>query len=123
MEYQDGVDWAGYMKTSPAHGHHQCVHFNQADSSCRIYTKRPFECALYPFVVSRSVSSVDVFMHLACPYIQDHELSPALAEYQQYLISFFNEETTQVFLKANQDLLHDYSAYAPELKWLFKIEV
>ncbi len=123
QELKDGVDWAGYIKTLPAQGHHQCVHFKSEDNTCGIYDRRPFECALYPFIVSQHGEAVSVYMHLACPYIQDKEVSPELAQYAQYLKEFFALDTTKTFLANNRQLLHDYSSSEVELKFVFNIEV
>jgi Fe-S-cluster containining protein len=123
QEITEGLDAAGYLKTIPQDNHYQCVYFNKVDSTCGVYSKRPFECAVYPFVISQSAQGFKVYMHLACPHIQDKETSQELKEYVAYLRDFFNYPSTLEFLKKNNRLLHDYSEFEPELKLLFKVEV
>jgi Fe-S-cluster containining protein len=122
-EIKENVDAAGYVKTVPQDAHHQCNYFNKIDSTCSIYEKRPFECSLYPFVVSGEKQGINVYMHLACPYIQDKEVSQELQDYITYMQDYFKQESTKTFLKNNKSLIHDYSAFENELKFLFTIEV
>jgi Fe-S-cluster containining protein len=123
QEAPEGVDQLGYVKTTPQGEHHQCIFFSKKDGTCGIYSKRPFECALYPFVVSGTDHGVKVYMHLACPYIQEKEISPELQDYISYLQDYFKQPSTKAFLKSNRRLLHDYSPFENELKFLFNIEV
>jgi uncharacterized protein len=123
QEAVEGIDQEGYIKTASKDGHHQCGYFNKIDSTCSIYSQRPFECSLYPFVVSGEGRQVKVYMHLACPYVQEKEVSEELQNYIAYLKEYFAQASTRMFLKNNSRLLHDYRAFAPELKFLFTIEV
>jgi hypothetical protein len=113
----------GYLQTTPQGEHHHCVHFNKTDGTCGVYSKRPFECALYPFVVSKDLGGIKIYMHLACPYIQEKEVSVELQSYADYLKSFFSLPATRQYLKTNSRLLHDYSEFEKELRLLFTIEV
>src|SRR5262245_56216916 len=49
-----------------AGGEHLCAFFNSADSTCRIYGHRPFDCQLYPFVLVRKAPKVVVCVHMNC---------------------------------------------------------
>ncbi|MEI7998188.1 MAG: YkgJ family cysteine cluster protein [Candidatus Omnitrophota bacterium] len=120
-EVQEGVDTQGYLKTVSRNNQHQCVYFKQADYTCGIYAQRPFECAVYPFVLSQSARGLEVYVHLACPYVQENEVSPQLQDYGAYLKEFFTLPQTKVFLKENSRLLHDYSVFKDELKLVFTI--
>ena len=121
QELKEGIDSAGYVQTTLKNNHHQCVFFNPTDNTCGVYAKRPFECSLYPFVLSQNKRGLEVYMHLACPYIQEKELSPELQEYADYLKEFLGQPQAKDFLKSNSRLLHDYSAFENELKFLFAI--
>jgi len=122
-EPQEGVDLEGYVQTLPQGNHRQCVFFNKMDNTCGVYAKRPFECALYPFVLSQSGKDIEVYVHLACPYVQDNEINPRLQEgYVEYLKEFFNQPRTKAFLKRNGRMLHDYKDVKNELRFLFTIE-
>lgn len=121
-EAQEGVDQAGYLKTTAQDGHYNCVFFNKKDSTCGIYGHRPFECALYPFVLSKSKRGLELYVHLACPYIQEHHLNPDLKIHTDYLKVFFAQAQVKDFLKHNSRLLYDYTPYRQELEFLFTVE-
>src|SRR5665213_3654294 len=54
----DVLDRDGYIKTIQTCGEHFCRFLNSADHTCGIYTKRPFECSLYPFILSQTPDTV-----------------------------------------------------------------
>ena len=125
----DVLDAQGYIKTVQAREGHFCRFLNGANNTCGIYTKRPFECSLYPFILSRTPDAVKVYAHLSCPYVQDH-LSRAVLipdirgssdfdDYAAYLKDFFCRADIREFLSHNKAMFHDYSPYAPELLYLF----
>ncbi len=118
----DWLDDDSHIKTLRQCGEDMCRFFNASDHTCQVYSARPFECALYPFVLSRSAAGIDVHAHLSCPYVQDTEALAAFEEYIGYLKNYFQSAAVQDFLKRNAGLVHDYSAFAPELRFLFTIE-
>ena len=115
------VDDRAYLNTIQECGRHFCQFFRSSDSSCRVYEQRPFECSLYPFILSKVEGKVKVYVHLACPYVQDHQ-DKQVDEYGAYLRELLNQTATQEFLTRNQDLFHDYTSFEIELKYLFDIE-
>ena len=76
------LDKKGYIKAHACGGHFQCHYFNAPDNTCRIYGARPFECALYPFLLTRVNNQVVVCMHLNCPHIGHTLGSHELMEYE-----------------------------------------
>ncbi len=118
----DFSDDNNYIKTIEDCGNQLCRFFNKGDSTCQVYAKRPFECALYPFILSQVPQGVKVYVHLACPYVQDKQADPALEAYVDYLKDFFHQPASQDFLRRNSSLLHDYTPFEIELQYLFTIE-
>jgi Fe-S-cluster containining protein len=115
----DVLDSRGYIKTIQTCEGHSCRFLNGADNTCGIYTKRPFECSLYPFILSQTSDAVKVYAHLSCPYIQDQLPSADFDAYAAYLKEFFRRADIREFLSHNKAMAHDYSPYAPELLHLF----
>lgn len=115
------LDSQGYIKTIQTCGKHFCRFLNGADSTCGIYTKRPFECSLYPFIISQTPDALKLFVHLSCPYVQDHLSREDFDAYVAYLKGFFSREGVKEFLFRNKAMFHDYSSYAPELLYLFDL--
>ncbi len=103
-------------------GKYLCRFLNKSDSTCRVYSDRPFECALYPFLLSKQGNGVKVYVHLACPYIQITEQSPEFKVYVDYLKSFFHEQGTLNFLKRNRHLISDYAPFEGEMLNVFTIQ-
>ena len=118
----DWLDDGGHIRTLRHCGQDLCRFFNPDDHTCKVYDNRPFECALYPFVLSRSAAGVEVYAHLSCPYIQDTEATAALDEYVGYLKQYFHTPPVKDFLERNASLVHDYSPFVTELQHLFTIE-
>jgi Fe-S-cluster containining protein len=117
----DVLDTQGYIKTIQTCGKDFCRFLNGTDSTCGIYTKRPFECSLYPFIISQAQDAVKVYVHLSCPYVQDHLSRADYDAYVVYLKEFFRREDIREFLFRNKAMFHDYSSYAPELLHLFDL--
>ena len=113
---------AGGIKTIQTCGKHFCEFFNGKDNICGIYAKRPFECSLYPFIISKAPDAAKVYAHLGCPYIQDHLPCSDFDAYVVYLKEFFRQAQTKEFLSRNKAMFQDYSLYAPELLHLFDLE-
>ena len=125
------VDGQGYIKSIQKCGGHFCQFLNGVDNTCGIYARRPFECSLYPFILSRTSDAIKVYAHLSCPYVQDHlplavlipdiRRSSDFVDYVAYLKEFFSRAQTKEFLSRNKGMFHDYSPYAPELLYLFDL--
>ena len=119
----DVLDARGYVKTIQNCGEHFCRFLNGKDNTCGIYAQRPFECLLYPFILSKTPESIKVFAHLSCPYIQDHQPRAQFDAYVEYLKEFFSRPGTKEFLLSNQEMFHDYTPYALEMLHLFDISL
>ena len=112
---------AGYIKTIKTHTEHCCRFLNGGDNTCGIYTKRPFECSLYPFIISKTPDAVEVYAHLSCPYVQDYLPHADFDAYVAYLKEFLSRAKTKDFLSRNKAMFHDYSPHAPELLHVFDL--
>jgi len=117
----DILDNKAYIKTIQSCGAHFCKFLNASDNTCGIYTKRPFECSLYPFVISQTPLARKLYVHLACPYIQDNQPKVEFENYVVYLKEFFFSDEIKAYLKRQESMFHDYSLWAPELLYLFDL--
>jgi len=117
----DILDSYGYLKTIQNCGQHFCKFLNPQNNTCGIYDKRPFECSLYPFILSQTPDAVKVYVHLSCPYVQDYLPRAVFDSYVTYLKEFFRNPEIRQFLSANKQMFHDYSSFAPELLHLFDL--
>jgi Fe-S-cluster containining protein len=115
------LDDQGYIKAIQNCGMNFCKFLNAIDNTCGIYGKRPFECSLYPFIISKTPYAVRVYVHLSCPYVQDHLPHANYVSYVDYLEKFFSQVSVREFLSKNKDMFHDYTRFAPELLYLFEL--
>lgn len=115
------LDSDGHLPVRPCGDLHGCVFFNPQDNTCGVYMARPFECRLYPFILTRQQSAAAVCVHLNCPHVQETRQQRAFDDYVAYLRGYFAKQTTRDFLKSNATIVGDYRAYQDELECLFTI--
>ena len=97
-----------------------CPCFNPPNSKCKIYGNRPFECQLYPFLLTKKGDKFYLTQDKKCPYLDGLEQSQ-LKEYVNYLKKEFRKEDVVFFLKQNLVLFTEYPAV--DLKLLFPIDI
>lgn len=111
------------LTTVLCHGLHICTFFNPEHNTCGIYHARPFDCQLYPFVMTRNEGRAVVSVHLLCPHIQEKKDSEEFVQYAQYLRGFFARPDVITFLQKNPFMIGDYSPYRDELEELFELNL
>ncbi len=101
-----------------------CPFLSIHDNKCKIYSSRPFECQLYPFLLSMRDKKVQLTVDLNCPYIQDKIKSIEFKEYIQYLTETLNSSKQLKILKDNPQLIQAYAEVLDvvELKLLHETE-
>lgn len=112
----------GRLITRCKQGEHFCTFFNALDHTCAVYTARPFECQLYPFLLNRQGSRIVLSVHLFCPYIQETQKTQIYQEYVEYLRGYFSQPQVLSALRSDVPAVDDYSAYAQELEDIFVID-
>lgn len=113
----------GRIKTVSCGAEHLCSFFHPQDHTCRIYQTRPFECQLYPFVLSKETDGAGVYVHWNCPFVQEKRESEDFVRYVEYLKNFFAAAEVLNFLKRNPSLVGDYAEYREELEFMFRLPV
>jgi len=96
-----------------------CPFLKAEDNKCQIYTLRPFECQLYPFLISLRNKKVLLTVDLNCPYIRDKANTPEFREYTDYLVKYLNSPESISILKDNPQVLQAYEEVLDvvELQW------
>ena len=117
------VDAGGALVTVPCHGMHVCTFFKVDDNSCKIYRNRPFECELYPFILSRHDGRPAVYVHLNCPHVQQNRPGSRFDTHVEYLKGYFHDDSVLNFLKRNSSLISDYTQFQNELEYLFTLAI
>lgn len=85
-----------------------CPFLEDSDNKCKIYSMRPFECQLYPFLLSLRAGKAILTLDLNCPYIKDNLDKKELKEYTEYLTSFLNAPAQLELFKDNPHILQAY---------------
>ncbi len=117
------VEHNGHLKTAPCtkDGHHFCSFFVPATNTCSVYEFRPFECQLYPFVLTKKNGKAVLVAHHHCPYIKEKRNASEFEEYVSYLKEFFRQKDTIDFIRRNPSLIGEYKDYQNEFEYLFEV--
>ncbi|HBO97794.1 MAG TPA: hypothetical protein DE315_05585 [Candidatus Omnitrophica bacterium] len=129
-EHKNDLTWAlgadGYLKTIKVQDQNRCAFLNLETNKCGVYSGRPLECRLYPFLLTRSPSEkngrVTVSVHLSCLYVQQSRYSAEFEKYTDALKAYLSGEERARFLRNNPVLAGDYSEYRDEIEELFTLE-
>ncbi|RKY32340.1 MAG: hypothetical protein DRP74_02825 [Candidatus Omnitrophota bacterium] len=89
-------------------GYFFCGYLNQDNNKCRIYKKRPFDCRLYPFLLSREGNKIFLAADLNCPFIAENLKKQKLKRHILYLKAFFNRPKVRSLLQKNPQFIQRY---------------
>lgn len=85
-----------------------CPFLVEAGNKCKIYSFRPFECQLYPFLINLRKKKVVLTVDLNCPFIKENLNSKEFKEYAEYLERFLNSPQQLELLKDNPQIIQAY---------------
>jgi Fe-S-cluster containining protein len=85
-----------------------CPFLNIKDNKCKVYDFRPFECQLYPFLISIRDKKVLLTLDLNCPYARQNLNSKEFKDYTDYLTAFLNSAKQKRILKDNPQIIQAY---------------
>lgn len=86
-----------------------CPFLDAAQNQCKIYDFRPFECQLYPFLISMHGQKILLTVDLNCPYVKDNLNTKEFKEYTGYLANFLNSPKQRAILKDNPQIIQAYA--------------
>ncbi|MDD5617971.1 MAG: YkgJ family cysteine cluster protein [Candidatus Omnitrophica bacterium] len=98
-----------------------CPCFNPGDSKCKIYDNRPFECVIYPFLLTRKNNKFYLAADKKCPYLGNLK-EDEIKSYAEYLKKELQKDKNKTFLKNNPELFTDYPATDLELFFPLKLD-
>ncbi|MFC1594258.1 YkgJ family cysteine cluster protein [Candidatus Omnitrophota bacterium] len=85
-----------------------CPFFDVPQKMCTIYTQRPLDCALYPFVLKREGDAAFLCVDTQCPFVLKTIETEDFKEYSEYLSEILSLDTARALLKHNPQLFGDY---------------
>jgi Fe-S-cluster containining protein len=92
------------------HQSYICCFLDPKSNRCKIYTQRPLECRLYPFLLTRCGRELYLGLDLKCPYISDRINNREFKSYLNYLIRYLQKPLVLTTLIRNLRFLHSYPA-------------
>ncbi len=130
-------DVSGLMKVSPdvrwRHGADRimlypcgegsvCSFLKIEDHHCSVYGSRPFECALYPFLISSEKSGFKIYAHLSCPGIDQLRSAGRWDDALAKIRAFFTQPEVQTFAHQHALNFPDYSLSKDEVEEVFAFD-
>jgi Fe-S-cluster containining protein len=86
-----------------------CACLDMPNNKCKIYSSRPFECQLYPFLIGRRDKKVFLVADLNCPFIKENLNNQKFKAYIQYLNTLLNSPNYLNLLKDNPQIIQNYA--------------
>ncbi|MDD5129752.1 MAG: YkgJ family cysteine cluster protein [Candidatus Omnitrophica bacterium] len=93
---------------NPDGGDFICPFLGIPDNKCKIYSIRPFECQLYPFLINLRRGKVLLTVDLNCPYVYERINSQEAKDYIAYLTKHLNSAALRSMLKDNPQIIQAY---------------
>jgi uncharacterized protein len=121
IDDQQQIKTCDMPKLTPFSPPCQCMFFDAEQNTCQIYSFRPFDCQLYPFLLLRKENKIFVGVHLNCPYVEKTRYKLEFKLYLEKLEKYFSNEELKQFLKRNSFLASDFKNEMPEIDFLFQI--
>lgn len=119
-EWQDGEERVALVSSSRGQA---CFFLDEADHRCRAYGVRPYECRLYPFLLSLEDGVVRVYAHLSCPALADMLKKKDWRRSISAVRVFFQQDKTLGWVRQYATHLVDYRPFLAEMKYLFDVAV
>lgn len=85
-----------------------CPFLETLMNKCRIYSFRPFECQLYPFLINLRQDKVLLTVDLNCPYVYEQINSQQAKDYIVYLTNYLNSAPLLAMFKDNPQIIQAY---------------
>ena len=85
-----------------------CPFLELSGNKCKIYSFRPLECQLYPFLINLRRGKILLTIDLNCPYAKENLNTKECKEYIEYLTSYLNSPEQLELLKDNPQILQAY---------------
>ncbi|MFH0855624.1 MAG: YkgJ family cysteine cluster protein [Candidatus Omnitrophota bacterium] len=92
----------------PKSGGFACAFLETESNKCKIYTMRPFECQLYPFLITLRNKKVILTVDLNCPYIKENLDKKEFQEHVSYLSAYLNAPKQLEMLRNNPQIIQAY---------------
>lgn len=115
-------DWrACRISLEPYRDFFICPCYKPKNHKCQIYTKRPLDCRLYPFVLLLRQGNYFLGQDRRCPYLLQCR-TQELNEYRSYLKEELSSRQMLTFLSNNRELFVSYPEEDVETLFLLPLD-
>lgn len=83
-----------------------CSSLNLKNNQCKIYSQRPLDCRLYPFLLNRKKNKVYLAVDLNCPQVKKDKI---FQDYVHYLLDFLNQPKMKKAIRDNPQIIQTYN--------------
>jgi Fe-S-cluster containining protein len=90
-------------------GNFICSHLDVSDNNCRIYGSRPFECQLYPFLLSGRENKKFLAVDLNCAFVKDNRDTEAFKAYCVQITDLMRSPAFSAVLRNNPQMFQTYA--------------
>ncbi|MFH1245221.1 MAG: phosphatidylglycerol lysyltransferase domain-containing protein [Candidatus Omnitrophota bacterium] len=87
-----------------------CRFFVPQENKCRIYSHRPYDCRLYPFMITyaQDYQSIVLVLDTKCPYCQDKFNTQEFKSYGESLLKALDSPLMAGRVKENRNFISDF---------------
>ncbi len=117
-DWRQGVDRIA-LKSS--HRGQACFFLDEKTHHCQVYHLRPYECRLYPFLLSYEQGIVRLYLHLSCPAADQFLSQEKWRKDFSFIRAFFQQQQVMDWVKQHAPCFVDYRPFLNELKFLFDV--
>lgn len=96
----------------PQENNYLCCFLNKSTNKCRIYHSRPFECALYPFLLNSRAGRIYLSLDRNCPAVQEFSSTEQFAAYTRALLDFLRSPSCRAIFANNPGYVQTYEGVA-----------
>ncbi len=97
------------LKYSEKEGNFYCSFLDKNNNRCVIYSSRPLECQLYPFLIHGKNKKVSLAVDSNCPFIQKDPEGKKVKDFALELASLLKTTAYQNILKNNPHIIQEYT--------------
>jgi hypothetical protein len=104
------LDKSGRVILKPFQDMHICPFFNTKNNKCSIYSKRPFDCGLYPFAIMFDEKREKIILGIdkKCPFSIDAKNQASIKNYFYYLSDLLEKKETASIIAKNPAFIGEF---------------
>jgi Fe-S-cluster containining protein len=85
-----------------------CSCLDTRSNACKIYSHRPLDCRLYPFLLLKKDGKVFLALDVKCPFAADPRQAPTLSSWQNEVMRFVSTPEFKKTVRRNPEILQAY---------------